>query len=132
MLIECAFSKESILFLIFGNHLPTSNTLLDPIMFAGNKNFSYTETDTKQLFHFVQNELYKINKQFIANEFSLFVRKTKNTFLDKSNKKNDVSLFLLILTVNGEVISKTLSIKLVEVSLGNHLFWNEYIPNKVI
>ena len=67
-------------------------------------------------------------------KFSLNVKKTRYTFLNKSNKKGNIQLDLPKLAINGKVIARTVSIKFLEILLDKHLLWNEYtnyIQNKI-
>lgn len=67
-------------------------------------------------------------------KFSLNVKETRYTFLNKSNKKGNIQLDLPKLAINGKVIARTVSIKFLEILLDKHLLWNEYtnyIQNKI-
>ena len=57
----------SFLFLIFVNDLKSSAKLLNPIMFANDTNFFYTNRNIKVLFETVNKELHFASERFLAN-----------------------------------------------------------------
>ena len=59
---------EPLPFLIFWNRLKNPTKLLDPIMFADDTNFFYTNKNIKVLFETVSKELRYVNEWFLANK----------------------------------------------------------------
>ena len=70
-----------LLFLIFVNDLQTSTKFLDPIRFAGDTNFFYSNKDINTLFKIANEELNEINEWFRANKLSI-----NNTIVKESHK----------------------------------------------
>ena len=79
-------------------------------------------------------ELNKIAVCFKANKLTLNEGKTKYTFYHKFCQKDNISLKLLLLTINVKVIKRTTSIKFQNILLDEHLSWKNpisVVENKV-
>ena len=69
-----------LLFLVYVNDLPNATNILDPIMFADDKNLFYSHHDIKTLFSTVNEELEKLAGWFTGNRLSMSIKTTKYTF----------------------------------------------------
>ena len=74
-----------LLFLIFVNDLQKSTKFLDPIIFAGDTNFFYSNKDINTLFKIANEELNEINEWFRANKLSINAEKPKYIFVHKQH-----------------------------------------------
>ena len=76
-----------LLSLFYINDLQFASDLLDPIMFADDKDLFYSNKDINTGFLKVNDELQKINEWFIFNKLSINVKKTNNRFSTNLAKK---------------------------------------------
>ena len=65
-----------LLFLVYINSFPSYSKILNPVMFADDKNFFYEHKNISKLFVTVNEELININDWFMANKLSLNIRKS--------------------------------------------------------
>ena len=116
-----------LLFIIYINDLYNVSNILQPIMFADDKNPFSSYINTKDLFNNVNLELNKIAIWFKTNKLKLNEGKTKYTFFHKFRPKNNIPLKLPMLAINGKLIERTTSIKFLGILLDEHLSWKKYI-----
>ena len=128
--ILCGVPQGSILgpllFLLYVNDLPNSS-VLEPIMFAEDKNLFFEHTDLRILFSMVNDELKKIYEWFNANKLSLIADKTKYSLFHKPSKADDLPLLLPKVLMNDKEVERVGSIKFLGVLLDEHLSWKEHI-----
>ena len=128
--ILCGVPQGSILglllCLLYVNDLLNSS-VLEPIMFADDKNLFFEHTDLRILFSMVNNELKKIYEWFNANKLSLNADKTKYSLFHKPSKTDDLPLLLPKVLINDKEIERVGSIKFLGVLLDEHLSWKEHI-----
>ena len=103
-------------------------------MFADDTNLFSSHSNVKYLFNNVNLELNKIALWFKANKMPLNEAKIIYTFSHKFRQKDNISLKLPVLAINGKVIERTTSIKFLGILLDEHLSWKNHISvveNKV-
>ena len=135
--ILCGVPQGSILglllCLLYVNDLPNSS-VLEPIMFADDKNLFFEHTDLRILFSMVNGELKRIYEWFNANKPSLNADKTKYSLFHKPSNSDDLSLLLSKVLINDKVVERVGSIKFLEVLFDEHLSWKgciRYTDNKI-
>ena len=84
----------SFLFLIFMNDLNNSTKVLNPVLFAEDKNLYCSKDNIRTLFKTASQELNQINDWFLANKLSLNVEKTKYMLFHKVTDQNNIPLKL--------------------------------------
>ena len=80
-------------------------------------------------------ELINVKHCFTSNKLSLNVEKTKYSLFYKPSKKDDISLWLPKLIINGYEIQREESSKFLVVLLDQHLTWKQRIKftdNKIV
>ena len=96
--VKCDVPQGSILrpflFLIFMNDLNNSMKVLNPVLFAEDKNLYCSKGKIRTLFKTASQELNQINDWFLANKLSLNVEKTKYMLFHKVTDQNNIPLKL--------------------------------------
>ena len=110
-----------LLFLIFVNDLQTSTKFLDPIRFAGDTNFFYSNKDINTLFKIANEELNEINKWFRANKLSINAEKPKYIFVHKQQDSKRIPQKLPMLVLNNTTLERVNSIKFLAVILDENI-----------
>ena len=86
----CCVHQGSILgpslFLLYLNDLHHALTLLNPIIFADDTNLFFSHSYINVLFKKMNKELTNVNDWFNDNKLSLYIKKTKYSFSQKSSK----------------------------------------------
>ena len=123
MWCTAGFHRGPLLFLIFVNDLKNSTKFLDPIMFADDTNFLYTNRNIKVLFETVNKGLRYVNERFLANKLSLNAEKTKYLFFHKPRACDSIPLRLP--TINFNNIES--SVKFLRVIIDENIIWNKHI-----
>ena len=124
-----------LLFLIFVNDLQKSTKFLDPIIFAGDTNFFYSNKDINTLFKIANEELNEINEWFRANKLSINAEKPKYTFVHKQHDSKRIPQKLPMLVLNNTTLERLNSIKFLGVILDKNINWNKHIElveNKIL
>ena len=125
---------EPLLLLLYINDLPQTSKLLDPIMFADNKNFFDSWKDIQSLFNTVNNELSNITHWFSCNKLSLNADETKFTLFHKVRQKHNIPLVLQTLKINNTLINRVDDIKFLGALFTENLTWKNHvnlIENKI-
>ena len=112
---------------MYVNDLPNATNILDPIVFADDKNLFYSHHDIKTLLSTVNEELEKLGGWFTANRLSLNIKKTKYTFFHKNSVKDNIPLKLPDLHFSNKSTERKSSIKFLGVMLDEHITWNDHI-----
>ena len=89
-------------------------------MFADDTNVISSHSNVKDLFN-VNLELNGIAVWFKDKKLSLNEGKKKCTFFHKFRQKDNISLKLPMLVINGSVIERTTSIKFLRILLDDYL-----------
>ena len=92
-------------------------------MFGDDTNLFLTHKDISLLFETTNLQLERINQWFISNKLSLNVSKTKQSFFNKPNKRDDILLFLPKLNINNSEIERSECLKSLGVILDQNLCW---------
>ena len=81
---KCEVPQSSILgplpFLLYINDLKNVSSALDPIIFADDTNFSYTDSNIQKLFSKVNEKLASTNKWFLSKNLSKMLTKQNTVF----------------------------------------------------
>ena len=117
----------SLLFLLYINDLPQASELLNPIMFADDKNLSHSGKNIHSLFNTIDNELSNISHWFSSHKLFLNADKTKFTLFDKVIQKDNIPLVLPPLKINNTLIKRVGHIKFLGVLLDENLTWKNHI-----
>ena len=96
-------------------------------MCADDTNLFLTHKDISYLFETANLQVERINQWFISNKLSLNVSKTKQSFFNKPNKRDDILLFLPKLNINNSEIERSECLKFLGVLLDENLCWKEHI-----
>ena len=96
-------------------------------MCADDTNLFLTHKDISYLFETANLQLERINQWFISNKLSLNVSKTKQSFFNKPNKRDDILLLLPKLNINNSEIERSECLKFLGVLLDENLCWKEHI-----
>ena len=75
----------------------------------------------------MNKELTNVSNWFHADKLSLNVKKTKYSFFHKSSKKDNITLRLPNLNINGLTVECQYSIKFLGVSIDENLIWRDHI-----
>ena len=114
-----------LLFIIYVNDFPHCLNDSSCLFFADDTTILLSHKNTKCLFKKARNELLNIDNWLIANKLFLNSDKIKNMLFKTPNSKTlPVNLFLIFRGCNIEKVS---SIKLLGVSVNEHLSWKEHI-----
>ena len=100
-----------LLFLLYINDLTQTSKLLDPIIFADDTNFFYSERDIHSLFNTVHNELSSFSHWFNCNKLSLNADETKFTIFHKVRQRDNIPLVLPILKISNALTKQVDHIK---------------------
>ena len=92
-------------------------------MFGDDTNLFLTHKDISLLFETTNLQLERINQWFISNKLSLNVSKTKQSFFNKPNKRDDILLLLPKLNINNSEIERSECLKSLGVILDQNLCW---------
>ena len=92
-------------------------------MYANDTNLFLTHKDISYLFETANLQLERINQWFISNKLSLNVSKTKQSFFNKPNKRDDILLLLPKLNINNSEIERSECLKSLGVILDQNLCW---------
>ena len=92
-------------------------------MYADDTNLFLTHKDIRYIFETANLQLERINQWFISNKLSLNVSKTKQSFFNKPNKRDDILLLLPKLNINNSEIERSECLKSLGVILDQNLCW---------
>ena len=104
-----------LLVLIFVNDLSNSTKVLDPVLFADDKNLFCSDNNIRTLFETANQELNQINDWLLANKLSLNVEKTKHMLFHKHTDQENVHLKLPLLQLNSNIIESLLVFSLMNI-----------------
>ena len=116
-----------LLFLHYINDLPKASKLLDPIVFADDKNLFYSGKNIPSLFNTVNNELSNISHWFNSNKLFLNSDKTKFTLFHEVRQRDNIPLVLPTLKINNTLIKQIDYIKFLGVLFDENLTWKNQI-----
>ena len=111
----------SLLFLLYINDLPQASELLNPIMFADDKNLSHSGKNIHSLFNTIDNELSNISHWFSSHKLFLNADKTKFTLFDKVIQKDNIPLVLPPLKINNTLLKRVGHITFLGVLLDEYI-----------
>ena len=130
-IVKCDVPQGSILglllFLIFVNDLNNSTKVLDPVLFADDKNLFCSDNNIRTLFVTANQRLSQINDWFLANKLSLNVGKTKYMLFHKFKDQENIPSKLSSLQLKGNIIERENSLKFFGVILDEHLTCKKHI-----